>query len=99
MNDTKFQIVGWLTFSIGFLLSCIYSLPKEPNKFMFITGAILCLAGLAFFRLKDFFNTDFEKEISEEEIAKQQGGDVTKEGYVFNPDTSLEHIIYFIKNI
>lgn len=93
---------GWLIFSIGFLMAALYALPAPPDKFMFTTGCILCLAGLALERLgrANALTAARRAEASAAADGKAgQSGDLTRPDYIFDPAVSLEHLIYFTRTL
>lgn len=96
-----FTGAGWLVFSIGFLMAALYALPSPPDKFMFATGCILCLAGLALERLGRGASAREARDGEETRAGggAGQSGDVTRPDYLFDPAVSFEHLLYFTRTL
>lgn len=94
-----YQIAGWITFSLGFLLGLVYALPAEPDIFMFGTGCVLCSAGLIFLRQHPSARLKKGERDDVADEAARQSGDPSAADYVFHAPTSLTHLLWFVEQI
>jgi hypothetical protein len=107
MKNSGIKIAGWVTFLIGFFMSSIYAMPMTPqtwlasgklgNLYMFITGSLICAAGVVLLRLRERPQLNLSQ--ADVDGVKVQSGDVSEPSYQFNPVTSLEHMVWFVKQI
>ena len=98
------RTAGWVSFSIGFFLSAIAALNVPPSPtlktlFPFVTGCIISVAGLILLRMENRYESKGQKRKSLSCTTEVQHGDITKPGYRFDPQITLNHIIYFLEKL
>lgn len=94
-----YKIAGWITFSIGFLLGLVYALPESPDIFMFGTGGVLCVVGIIFLQIKPARDVRRPSRDDGSPDSQEQSGDPTAPHFVFDADTSMQHLVWFVEQI